>query len=922
MITKGFFLALGLAFTATLGGAPAASPDDAEFFEKRIRPLLANSCYECHSHEARKNKAGLYLDNREDLLKGGDTGVAVVLGEPEKSRLIEAVRWTDPDFQMPPKQKLSESAIKDLVRWVKMGAPWPKGESNKPAGSAQELAAAEKRKAEHWAWQPVARPVPPAVQQSGWARDGMDHFVLSTLEQRGLTAAPEADRRTFIRRAYFDLVGLPPTPEEILAFEKDASPDAYEKVVDHLLASPHYGERWGRHWLDVARYGEDQAHSFQPRLYPQGFRYRDWLARAFNQDMPYDRFVMEQIAGDLLEDGDKFERASALGFFALGPVYYGDGKMFDQYDDRIDTLTRGFLGLTVACARCHDHKYDPISSKDYYALAGVIASSEYVETPLVPAEVVEAYEKGQTAISNKTKAIDGLLEKESAKLTEEILGQTERYMVAAWKLKNLRKLDPKASVEKVARAEGVQGSVLDRWFKHLEKPGTQKVAELANWSKLLAQQDAKKDLSTNEVAVAEIRQAAKGFQDYLLSLVKLRNAFQEHQSAAKAIGADKDKAVTLEKSKADFLEGFVGKEGVCAPPKAEVEKLLPALTREQLASLRKELEALKKNAPEKYPFAHALKEKAKPRNLNVLLRGNPETPGDEVPRRFLSILAGGHPSVFTNGSGRLELAKAMADRNNPLTARVFVNRVWQHHFGRGLVRTTSNFGLLGEPPTHPELLDYLASQFMEKGWSIKALHRRIMLSATYRMSSKFEARNFEKDAENKFLWRMNPRRLEVEVWRDTMLAVAGNLDTQVGGTSTALASPDNRRRTFYGKVSRHDLDPLLRLFDFPDPNVTSDVRTVTTVPLQQLFVLNGEFMVRQAKALAARLAKQGEASDEQRIAKAFLLVYGRLPNEQERQLGLEFLGSHKKPVSAGNELSGWEQYAQVLLSANEFLYVD
>ncbi|MDB6031076.1 MAG: Protein of unknown function (DUF1553)/Protein of unknown function (DUF1549)/Planctomycete [Verrucomicrobiales bacterium] len=923
MITKGFILALGLASTAVLSAAPAPASEDAEFFERKIRPVLANSCYECHSHQAKKNKAGLYLDNREELLKGGETGVAVVLGEPDKSRLIEAVRWSDPDFQMPPKQKLPESAIKDLVQWVKKGAPWPKEDAPKLAVSDKELAAAEKRKREHWAWQAIKNPNPPENKSKGWAINGLDHFILSTLEKNGLTTAPAADRRTLIRRAYFDLIGLPPTPEEILAFEKDPSPDAYEKVVDYLLASPHYGERWGRHWLDVARYGEDQAHSFQPRLYPQGYRYRDWLVQAFNEDMPYDRFVMEQLAGDLLEGGDKYARVPALGFFALGPVYYGDSKMFDQFDDRIDTLTRGFLGLTVACARCHDHKFDPISSKDYYALAGVIASSQYEDVPLVAPGIVQAYDKAQAAITEKTKEMDGLIEKESSKLSAGLLADTAKYMMAVWKLKNGSKAEPKLSAAKIAKAEGLQTFVLERWVKYLDKAQKEKVVQFAKWTALLTRQDETKNISTNETAIAETRKVAGAVQEYLLTLQKVRNAMQEHQAAAKAIGADKDKTLDLEKSKAEFLEAFLGKDGVCMPPKGEVEKLLSEERKAQLASLKSELEILKKNAPEKYPFAHSIKDGAKPHNLNVLLRGNPETPGEEVPRHFLSVLAGGQPAAFTNGSGRLELARAIVDRRNPLTARVFVNRVWQHHFGRGLVRTTSNFGLLGEPPTHPELLDYLASQFMESGWSIKSLHRQIMLSATYRMSGKFNASNHEKDPENKFLWRMNRRRLEVEAWRDTMLAVSGNLDIKAGGSSTELASPENRRRTFYAKVSRHDLDSLLRLFDFPDPNVTSDLRTVTTVPLQQLFFLNGEFMVRQAKALAARLTKSSSEPEEQRITKAFLMVYGRLPSEEERALGLEFLASyHQQQTSSGNGLSGWEQYAQVLLSANEFLYVD
>jgi hypothetical protein len=901
---------------------PASQSEDAEFFEKKIRPILANSCYECHSHQAKKLKGGLYLDNREELMKGGETGVAVVLGEPEKSRLIEAVRWSDPDFQMPPKQKLEPSAVADLVHWVKIGAPWPKSEPPKPVVSDKEVAAAEKKKREHWAWQPVRNPKPPGVKKYETV-NGIDHFLRATLEKKGMTPAPRADRLTLIRRAYFDLIGLPPTPEEIAAFERDPAPNAFEKVVEHLLASPHYGERWGRHWLDVARYGEDQAHSFQPRLYPQGFRYRDWLVKAFNDDMPYNEFIMEQIAGDLLEGGDKTGRPAALGFFALGPVYYGDGKMFDQFDDRIDTLTRGFLGLTVACARCHDHKFDPISSKDYYGLAGIIASSEYTEAPLVPPEVVKAYTEAQAVVLAKTNEITALLEKETPKCSAGLMEQTAKYMVAAWKLENFRKGEAKFSTEKMAKQEGLQSFVLDRWVKFLGKPKKERRSEFNKWHELVASQDGKMNLATNEAAVAETRKVAEGYQAYVMSLTKLKSAWDESQKAAQAIGAEKEKPSAADKLKLEFLETLTAKDGVYALGKGEVEKLLPEDRKTQLAGLRTELEALKKKAPEKYPFAHSLKEGSKPRNLPLLVRGNPENQGEEVPRHFLSVLSRNGTPAFTNGSGRLDLAKAIADPNNPLTARVFVNRLWQHHFGQGLVRTTSNFGLLGEAPSNPDLLDYLARQFMNSGWSIKALHREMMLSATYQMSSKFDRTNHEKDPENKMLWRMNRRRLEVEVWRDTMLAVAGNLDPKVGGPSTDLASKENRRRTIYAKVSRHDLDSLLRLFDFPDPNVTSDSRTVTTVPLQQLFVLNSEFMVRQAKALAGRLSAVSSEPDEQRINKAFLLVYGRLPKEQEKQLGMAFLASHKSQLeSADNALSGWEQYAQVLLSANEFLYVD
>jgi hypothetical protein len=448
------------------------------------------------------------------------------------------------------------------------------------------------------------------------------------------------------------------------------------------------------------------------------------VVQAFNSDMPYDRFVKEQIAADLLALPNRTANLPALGFFSLGPVYYGDPKKLDQYDDRIDTFSRGFLGLTMACSRCHDHKFDPISQSDYYALAGVFASTDYIEIPLGPGPV-----------------------------------------------------------------------------------------------------------------------------------------------------------------------------GPPTPEGVRDNKKKPAI---------------------KGPAIHALKDLPNAVNLRVHLRGNPDTLGDEAPRRFLAIL-GGENKLFSNGSGRLELAEGVASKDNPLTARVIVNRIWARHFGKGLVRTASNFGKLGEPPTHPELLDHLATQFIQSGWSIKKLHREIVLSATYQQSSRFDKQRFDVDPEDRLLWRVNRRRLEVEAWRDAMLAASGNLDRTLGGPSLDLASADNRRRTLYGMVSRHDLNSLLRLFDFPDPNLTSSERPSTTVPLQQLFVLNDEFMVRNARALVSRLA--AEKDDAARIQKAFLLLYARSPSERELKLGLDFLAAKEVPEPTKG-LSRWEQYAQVLLSANEFLYVD
>ncbi len=755
-------------------GGSKLDPAAVEFFEAKVRPVLATHCLGCHGPE--KSKAGLRLDARDSMIKGGESGPVVVPGKPDESALIEAVR-DEGDVQMPPKGKLKSAEIAALTDWVKRGAHWPAPRAGvTPSPLATEAVSAPsaevvKRAQSLWSFQPVGNPAPPEVQDLDWSQSPIDRFILARLETVGLSPSPRAEKAALIRRVTFDVLGLPPSPEEIAAFVRDDAPDAYGRLVDRLLASPHYGERWGRFWLDVARYGEDQAHSFQPRLYPHGFRYRDWLIRAFNRDLPYDRFILEQIAGDQLDgpEAERLDRLAALGFFACGPVYYGDRNKLDQYADRIDTLTRGFLGLTVACARCHDHKYDPIPTTDYYALEGVFASTDYLEVPTVPKEQVEAYSKSEAAIAAKDKQIKGL-------------------------------------------------------------------------------------------------------------------AKEKDQVAAKA------------KAKALWAE----------------------------------LAELKKKAPPKYPVIHTLTDASRPTDMPVLARGNPATPGAKVPRRFLTAL-GGDRSAFRQGSGRLELAHAIAGSDNPLTARVMVNRVWQHHFGRGLVATDSNFGTLGERPSHPELLDWLSRRFIACGWSIKALHREILLSATYQQSSRFDSQGLAKDPGNVLLWRMNRRRLDVESWRDAMLTVAGRLDPAIGGPSVSLDAPGNRRRTAYAAISRHDLAWMLRLFDFPDPNITSGNRVETTVPLQQLFVLNSEFMVGAARAVAGRLragsTPKTAHDDAQGIRRAYLLLYGRTATDREVELGLAYLRA-PEPATAdphsktSTDLSRWECYTQALLAANEFLFVD
>ncbi len=907
---------------------PSGNQAGVEFFERKIRPLLAQHCFSCHGRG--QKKGGLSLASREGLLAGGDSGTAVALDKPDESLLIQAVRY-DGDFQMPPSGKLADEEIAALAQWLALGAPWPAEPSG--AGAFRADGAVTDADRQFWSFQPVRDPAPPAVQQTAWPRRPLDAFVLARLEAESLQPVDEADRRTFIRRATFDLLGLPPTAEEIEAFVTDERADAYERLIERLLDSPHYGERWARHWLDVARYGEDQAHTFQARLYPSGYRYRDWVVGAFNRDLPFDRFAIEQIAGDLLEEdsnnsGDRMNRLPALGFFALGPVYYADAgcamkAKTDEYDDRIDTLCRGFLGLTVSCARCHDHKFDPVSTRDYYALAGVFASSDYLEAPLAPPDVVQRYDAAQAKVKQAEERLKEAQAAEARKLGESFALQTAKYLAAVWKFENRRRTEPDYKLAAAAQQAELQEFLLERWQRHLSADREAKHPLFTPWRELLAKQDGAKDLSGDAAALAETEQTAAAIQTAILAAIDKRRALDDQYAAQLAAfkeGEAKPNKPALEKETADALK-YVVDDGNAplALPKEQVEKLLPEERRQFLAGLQTAIDELKKAAGEKYPVAHSLTE-GKIANLKIHRRGNHTDLGDEAPRGFLTVLSPSGAKPFERGSGRLELARAIADRNNPLTARVFVNRVWQQHFGRGLVGTPSNFGLLGERPTHPELLDHLASRFIASGWSVKQLHREIMLSATYRLASSFRAANYERDPDNRLLWRMNRRRLDVEAWRDAVLAACGNADLTIGGPSLPLDGANNRRRTLYAAVSRHDLNPMLRLFDFPDPNLTSERRVVTTVPMQQLFVLNSEFMIRQAKTLAAR-SNEPPADDDARIDRVYRWVLGRAAKDRERQLAREFL-SGGAPAGAEVKLTAWEQYSQALLSTNEFVFVE
>jgi mono/diheme cytochrome c family protein len=716
------YVGLGL---AQVPAPEKASADAIEFFETRIRPILIKNCFACHTTA---RSGGLQLDAREAILKGGNSGPAIIAGDPEHSLLIQAVSYTHQRLKMPPPGKLSESDIANLTAWVKAGAVW--GGSTPPVALAAKSGdyVITPRQRAFWAFQPVRQPVVPEVRDSAWPKNAIDRFILTKLEQNGLRPVAPADKRILLRRATFDLIGLPPTPHEMDAFLSDQSPDAFAKVVDRLLASPRYGERWGRYWLDLARYADGKLGASKDTPYANAFRYRDWVINAFNEDMPYDRFVKAQIAADLMPESDREKLLPGLGFQALG----------DGPDDQVDVTTRTFLALTVGCARCHDHKYDPIPTRDYYSLLGIFSSSQNSEVALTTAADVEAYKKQQKKIDNLQEQIDDFIQKQSNDLSRILVRKTARYMEAAWKVLN-RGVTCAASAEQ----DKLSPEILERWVRYL-KDVNKDHQYLKPWFELQARGGAASE--------GDVRTEAELFQVLAISLFEQKKAIDDRNyvKLGGAQGAKDERtrqytnleSLPIEKyylwrdlaSEPYMRNGLVFPGGIYyygltstlkrdfevrggeMPEPKDIDGFLSGEWKEYLASTRAELAQLKRALPPQYPFLHAISDKSKPANARVAIRGNPEDLGEEAPRHFLQILCNGKPSLFTGGSGRLQLAGAIADPNNPLTARVMVNRVWHWHFGRGIVAGPGNFGLLGERPTNPELLDYLASHFIASGW--------------------------------------------------------------------------------------------------------------------------------------------------------------------------------------------------------------
>jgi hypothetical protein len=785
--------------------APAAeqsdggTAEDLDFFEQRIRPLLVNHCAECHGGAGEKTHGGLSLDTRAGWETGGDSGPAIVPGDPDASLLIRAVRYADTALQMPPDGKLSAEQIADLERWVRRGAADPRTGRRAAPGIGGDEAR------QFWSFLPVREPPLPEVRDSGWPLSPVDHFMLARMEQAGVRPAPPADRRTLLRRLTFDLTGLPPTPEEMEAFLADPSSQAFERVVDRLLASPRYGEHWGRHWLDVVRYSDSSGNASDYPV-PQAHKYRDWVIAAFNRDLPYDRFVREQLAGDLLPGGtaeERYDRIVATGYLAIARRFGGSrtGEFHLTIEDVIDNLGKAFLGSSISCARCHDHKFDPFTMRDYYGLYGVFSSTRF---PFPGAEV----------------------------------GRRQEDFVP---------LMPPEEVERLLRPHREQVAALEAEVKRLET----------------AEADAKKS------------------------------------------EADDKKAAVTAAAKA-------------------------------LADGRKKLADAQKNPPV-LNAAYAVAE-GSPANARLQLRGDPKRPGDEVPRRFPEVLGGRELPPETSTSGRLELAEWIVAPDNPLTARVMVNRIWHHHFGRGLVPTPNDFGRRGQPPTHPELLDFLAARFVRDGWSVKSMHRLIVLSRTWQMASEIAAPDGPAVAD--LYGRFSRRRLSAEEVRDALLFVSGNLDETSPGAhpfpeqhtwnwtqhGPFVALYPSRRRSVYLMQQRLRKHPFLALFDGADPSASTAARVPTTTPLQALFIMNDELAHTAASGLAAR-ASAAAPDDAARITVAWRLAVARDPDAEELEQCLQFLDAYRAAVAA-NEPGGdrdaqaWSALGRSLLGMNEFVFVD
>lgn len=927
-------------YAAFDGGSQAA--DQTEFFEKQVRPVLARKCAACHNPESKIG--GLDLTTAEGFLRGGESGPIVNKDKPEESRLLKVIGYQE-KLKMPPTGRLKDDELAVLTAWVRMGAPWPsaksgatvKTEANWAKRNQREFNDAEKG---FWSFQPMAKSEPPDVRDKAWVNTPIDAYVLAKLEERNLKPAPPADRLTWLRRATYDLTGLPPTGKEMSDFLSDQSPKSFEKVVDRLLASPRYGEKWGRHWLDVARYADSTGNDEDHR-YPHAWRYRDYVIEAFNLDLPYDQFIREQIAGDLLPAGDGGEvnrrGIIATGFLSLGPKALAQQDkmkmLYDVYDEQVDVTSRAFLGLTLACARCHNHKFDPILTADYYSMVGIFAATrsfrdpqEFVSPPLtkplVPkAEYAQYQEQLKThrAIERKARyALDEIVDHRKETRIEKLKARLAEYMLAA-----RRVYQDGVKPEDLAGSQNLDAVVLKRWSDYL-KPGDLPRQHLLEWHN--SENPAGTAKAYQERFIARLMGWQAKVSEWRM---KYRQALSENKPLP-------DKPNFVDGEDRFFHEVYLVKKGPFSLDDGDQSSFNPDEWSE-IVRLRKELEESKKKAPAEPEMACAV-EDGEPVKQKVFIRGDYHNPGEDSPKAVPSILIDRvTPPKFSQGSGRFELAEWLTQPEHPLTSRVMVNRIWQWHFGEGLVRTPDNFGKMGERPTHPELLDWLARQFVKSGWSIKSMHRLIMLSSAYRMSSRLSNENQAADPENRLLTRFNRRRLAVEEMRDGLLAIDGAIDLTMGGSLQTGAGTDGEndskrlslnpekitRRSVYIPLRRANLPTLLNLFDFGDATAMSGKRQLTNVATQALFWMNSEFVSDRAKNVAQKLIEDKNQTETGRVSELYRRILNRDATEEDVTGALRYVTAFRARFSGDSaELKAWESLCRTLMASNEFIYID
>ncbi|MBL8232116.1 MAG: DUF1553 domain-containing protein [Bryobacterales bacterium] len=886
--------------TLLLAALPVCAQTGAEHFESKVRPLLVAKCHSCHSGTSPMASVDLASPN----------GVNAVA-----AKILPAIRH-EGRAKMPPGTRLKDAEIAVLETWVRDGARWPAPTAS--AGSS-----------EHWSFQPLKKTEPPEIRDpQHWIRNGIDRFILAALQAKGLAPAPPADAVTLLRRISFDLTGLPPSEADLRAIT--ANPAALDQtLISRLLASPRYGEHWGRHWMDVARYA-DSTGADEDHRYPHAWRYRDYVIEAFNQDLPYDQFLREQVAGDLLpslDGGVNVRGIVATGFLALGPKLIAEQdkpKMFyDIVDEQIEVVGKSFLGLTLACARCHDHKFDPISTRDYYSLASIFASTKQLAklegtvsqlyfAPLVDAPTAAAWEAHKKSVENKQKEIDAVVNAEQARYRKQFTAQLARYMLAAGEV-----LASNRKPSEIAAEAALDPWVIEQWVNYL-KPSGERRPHLERWEQSTP--------SHRRTIAAEYQQQYEATEAFRTNA---REQWKRDSAAAKQRGEALPPEPKFLAGDDRFFTEVNAASGPFKMPDKDREALYRDESREQLKRLRAEFDALKRNPPPDPPLACAVAE-GEPVEQHVFLRGNPEAKGDRVPKRFPKIIAGAHAIEIQQGSGRREMAEWLADKRNPLTARVMVNRIWQWHFGEGLVRTPNNFGKLGAVPTHPELLDWLARQFMDSGWSVKAMHRLILESNTYRMSVNASPQAMEQDPENRLLSRFSPRRLTVEEIRDSLLAIDASMDWTMGGkmmegegTDKEFAdarkslNPDSsKRRLVYLPLRRSNLPSMLNLFDFGDATTSNEGRTQTNVAPQALFMMNSHFVAERARTIASTLRNNRDMDDSSRIRAAYRAILNRDPAPTFVLDALRYVQGFP-----GNSGDAWPSLIRTMIASNEFLYV-